>query len=234
LPAIDAAADYRVRIFSPDTEFPFAGHPTLGTAHALLESGMQTKSPGRIIQRCGIGLVTVEHDVGGALTFQAPPAKLQTLDADLHRLLAPALGSEALDWATPPMTADMGIKWLVVRMRSAAACLAARPTWHALAELTQGCAMDGVAIYGPHDSAAPCDYEVRALYVEHGMLVEDPVTGSANACIARILQAQDISNYSVRQGTLLQRDGRVSVRFREAAPWIGGHTVTVVDGMLLA
>jgi len=128
----------------------------------------------------------------------------------------------------------MGIKWLVVRMRSATACLAARPAWQALAELTQGCAMDGVALYGPHDSAASCDYEVRALYVEHGVLVEDPVTGSANACIARILQAQDSPSYSARQGTVLQRDGRVSVVFREASPWIGGHSVTVVDGLLLA
>ena len=241
LPPTDPAADYRVRIFSPDTEFPFAGHPTLGTAHALLESGLQPKLSTRIVQQCGIGLVPVDIADDGSLAFRAPVAELQPFDEALRPLLETALASDAFAPGLPPITVNMGISWLTVRMESADACLAVRADWSALSELVRHCRVSGIAIYGSHDQAGPADYEVRALFLNQGLLIEDPVTGSANACIARVLQAQGFPDgipsslgYNVRQGTLLQRDGRLSVVFSDGEPWIGGRSVTVVDGLLQA
>lgn len=237
----DPSADYRVRIFSPDTEFPFAGHPTLGTAHALLESGLQPKSSTRIVQQCGIGLVPVNIADDGSLAFRAPVSELQPFDEALRPILRAALASDAFESDLPPVTVNMGISWLTVRMESADACLAVRADSKAFSELIRQCGAAGIAIYGSHDQSGPADYEVRALFMKQGLLTEDPVTGSANACIARVLQAQEFPDgisssfgYSVRQGTLLQRDGRLSVVFLDSEPWIGGRSVTVVDGLLQA
>ena len=207
----DPQADYRVRIFSPGTEFPFAGHPTLGTAHALLEAGLEPKKPGRLVQECGVGLV--------------------------HINIA-ALQSDAFHLGAPPVVATMGIRWLVVRMDSAAACLAVRPDPQALLEITS-MGMTGIAMFGAHAPDGPADYEVRAIFTKMGTFAEDPVTGSANACIARVLEAQGFPDggstsriYSACQGSQVQCDGRISVTYRDGAPWIGGHSVTVIDGAI--
>jgi PhzF family phenazine biosynthesis protein len=229
LPATDPAADYRVRIFTTQEEFPFAGHPTLGTAHALLEAGLQPKTAGVLIQECGVGLVRVHIADDGGLAFRAPSALLEPMDSSLLPLLHTTLGSSALVSDHPPVLVDMGICWLVVRLKTATDCLAVTPNASALAELMQRSASNGVAVYGPHPAGGPADYEVRALCVENGIQIEDPVTGSANACIARLMPAH---SYRVRQGTVLGRDGRVSVTYEDSEPWIGGHTVTVIDGFL--
>ncbi|MGK5061581.1 PhzF family phenazine biosynthesis protein [Janthinobacterium sp. LB3P112] len=223
----DPAADYRVRIFSPETEFPFAGHPTLGTAHALLDAGLQPKGA-RIVQECGVGLVQVERRAGGGLAFQVPPCTTRALAPALLPLL-----QAALDGAPAPSgsVVDMGIRWLCVPLASAAACLAVRADIVALTALLSASGADGLALYGPHDADGPADYEVRALLSEHGALVEDPVTGSANACIAQLLAGGD---YTVRQGTCLQRDGRVSISFRDGHAWIGGACLSVIAGTILA
>lgn len=229
LPAIDPQADYRVRIFTTQEEFPFAGHPTLGTAHALLEAGLQPKTPGVLIQECGVGLVTVQIAGDGGLAFRASPVRIETMDRSLLPLLHAALKSDALDQGHPPVAANIGICWLVARLATAADCLAVTPDAIALAQLMQQTGCSGIAVYGPHPANGPADYEVRVLLLENGVLIEDPVTGSANACIARLLPAQD---YHVRQGTALGRDGRVAVNYIDEQPWIGGQTVTVIDGTL--
>ncbi|OEZ82413.1 trans-2,3-dihydro-3-hydroxyanthranilate isomerase [Janthinobacterium sp. HH104] len=223
----DPAADYRVRIFSPEMEFPFAGHPTLGTAHALLDSGMQPKGA-RIVQECGVGLVQIERQAGAGLAFQAPPCTARALKPTLLPLLQTALGGTP---AAAGTVVDMGIRWLCVSLASAAACLAVRVDIASLTALLAAAGADGLALYGPHAAGGPADYEVRALLSEHGALVEDPVTGSANACIAHLLAGGD---YCVRQGTCLQRDGRVSVSFRDGQAWIGGACLSVVTGSILA
>ena len=227
-------ADYRVRIFSPGAEFPFAGHPTLGTAHALLEAGLQPKTPGRLVQECGVGLVPINIAADGSLAFQAPPAQLSELHASLYPAVQMALQSDAFIGA--PIVAEMGIVWLVVRMESAEACLAVKPDTAGLLELTR-LGMVGVCLFGPHGPSGPADYEVRAIFTKLDVLTEDPVTGSANACIARVLAAQGFPDgehtsrgYTARQGTLLQCDGRIVVTYADGAPWIGGHSVTVIDG----
>ena len=233
-----AEADYRVRIFSPGTEFPFAGHPTLGTAHALLEAGLQPKTPGRLVQECGVGLVPIDIAADGALAFRAPAAQLRALHEGLYPILRSALQSDAIESATAPVIAAMGISWLVVRMQSAQACLAVRPDPQALLELTR-LGLAGVALFGAHDPSGPADYEVRAIFTKMGMLAEDPVTGSANACIAWVLAAQGFPDgertsvgYTACQGAQMQSDGRISVAYLDGVPWIGGHSVTVIDGAI--
>ncbi|NHZ32606.1 PhzF family phenazine biosynthesis protein [Massilia rubra] len=234
----DAQADYRVRIFSPDTEFPFAGHPTLGTAHALLEAGLVPRRAGTLVQECGVGLVPIDVGAGGMLAFRAPAASLAPMALQHQTLLARVLPDTELDAGCTPLIATMGIAWLVVRLASAQACLDARVDGASLQELTR-LGVTGVAIYGPYDADGPADYEVRALFTKHGSLVEDPVTGSANACIARVLQAQGFPDggetsraYSARQGGCLQCDGRIAVTYVDGQPWIGGQSVTVVDGVV--
>src|SRR5580693_1655429 len=117
----DPAADYRVRIFTTEEELPFAGHPTLGTAHALLESGYQPKTPGKLVQQCAAGLVELNALDGGAWAFAAPPTRITPLPAELHCELSEALGTDAIDFSAPPCATDNGVRWLVVRMNSAAA-----------------------------------------------------------------------------------------------------------------
>jgi PhzF family phenazine biosynthesis protein len=234
LAASDPAADYRLRIFSPATEFPFAGHPTLGSAHALLEAGLVPKIPGVLVQQCALGLVPIAIGADGALAFRAPEVQCAPIDGQSLPLLAAALRMPAD--ALNATRVDLGIRWLVLKLDNAAACLAADADASRLAELLLACDADGLALYGAHAGQdRPADIEVRALLVENGVLVEDPVTGSANACIARLLQRQgDVRHYSARQGTRLQRDGRIAVSYRDGAPWIGGHSVTIVAGAIKA
>jgi PhzF family phenazine biosynthesis protein len=238
LAPLSAQADYRVRIFSPGVEFAFAGHPTLGTAHALLEAGLQPKTAGRLVQECGVGLVSIAIRANGALAFQAPEAQLSELHPGLWPTLRAALQCDAFCTAPAPLVAKMGVSWLVVRMDSAAACLAVQPDGAALREFTR-LGITGIAMYGAHSPGGPADVEVRAIFTKRDALAEDPVTGSANACIAQVLQAQGFPDgarfsqgYSARQGTLLECDGRVAVSYVDGTPWIGGHSVTVVDGSI--
>ncbi|MBP2168874.1 PhzF family phenazine biosynthesis protein [Erwinia toletana] len=229
LPATEASADYLVRIFTPDSELPFAGHPTLGTAHALLEAGITLKTPGKIVQQCGVGLVTVNIAADGSLAFAAPPATLTPYD---DALLSTALNSDAFDKQQPVMVADMGIRWLLVPMLSAEAVLAIKPNVADFARLQQHARVNGVMPFGPLTGADE-QLEVRGLLIENGSLTEDPVTGSANACVARYRLAQGkTEDYRVRQGSAIQRNGRLQVSFRADGIWIGGQTVTVIDGTI--
>ena len=230
LPPEHAEADYRVRIFTVEGELPFAGHPTLGTAHALLEAGWPTRTPGEIVQECGVGNVTVKINETGELAFAAPAA---TLTPWQDTLMAKALNSEAFDLTQSPTVVDMGIRWLLVPMTSADAVLALQPSVSELDRLLKQADVSGIMVFGRLPQREEQQYEVRALLVENGSLTEDPVTGSANACLARYFaMAGQTTGYRVRQGTALQRAGRVNVTFDSGTIWIGGHTVTVIDGTI--
>lgn len=238
------AADYRVRIFTTHGELPFAGHPTLGTAHALLESGYQPKQAGKLMQQCGVGLVELQAltetestgDAQDAWAFAAPPARVTPLPQDRYAALSTALRSDAIDFSATPCAVDNGAPWLVVRVNSARACLALEPDAAALAEIVHAMDTHGLAVYGPHDADGPATFEVRCLMAGGRFGVgEDPVTGSANAALAGLLSAQQLrpgSHYTARQGTVLGRAGNVAVYYDDAAgkTWIGGPSVTVVDG----
>jgi PhzF family phenazine biosynthesis protein len=155
------------------------------------------------------------------------------------------LRSNAIDFSAAPCAVDNGAPWLVVRVNSARDCLALEPDAAALAEIVRSVDTLGLAVYGPYDADGPATFEVRCLMTGGRFGVsEDPVTGSANAAIAGLLSAQQLrpgAHYSVRQGTVLGRAGHVSVHYDDARPagsppggrgktWIGGPSVTIVDG----
>lgn len=230
LPPQDAQADYRVRIFTVEGELPFAGHPTLGTAHALLEAGWPTRTPGEIVQQCGVGNVRIRIAADGTLAFAAPTA---TITPWQDALMGNALNSDAFDLTQSPTVVDMGIRWLLVPMVSADAVLALQPNVSDLQRLLKHAGVTGVMPFGRLPQGESEQYEVRGLLVEHGSLTEDPITGSANACLARYFAAAgQTTDYRVRQGTVLQRAGRVQVSFAGDEIWIGGNTVTVIDGTI--
>ncbi|PRZ05213.1 PhzF family phenazine biosynthesis protein [Isoptericola sp. CG 20/1183] len=222
----DPAADYRVRIWTPGGELPFAGHPTLGTAHAWLEAGGRPASDGVVVQECGVGLVTVDAS-GGRLAFAGPPLIRSgpVADGDLERVLR-ALRierSEVVDAAW----VDNGPGWVAVRLVDAAAVLALAPDHEAIGDLKIG----AVGSHAP--GAGDADVEVRAFVPGIGV-PEDPVTGSLNAGLGEWLAGSVLPEaYVASQGTAIGRRGRVDVRRApDRTVWVGGATVTAVRGEL--
>lgn len=234
----DPEADYLVRIFTPAYEMRFAGHPTLGTAHALLESGYLPRRAGRLVQQCGVGLVELAIHEDRTLAFVAPPARIAPLDAGELQLLNSALQCDGIDFTLlPPCRIDNGATWLTIGVDSPQACLSIQPhpalTW----EIVQKTGMSGLAFYAAHAPGGPATLEVRCIVVDSPFnIYEDPVTGSANAGIACLLAAHDrrpSMNYTVRQGTAIGRDGRVTVSYGgDGKIWIGGRALTIVDGTI--
>ena len=231
----DPEADYRVRIFTPGGELPFAGHPTLGTAHAFLESGARPRTPGRLIQQCGVGRVELREQADG-WAFAAPPARFTPLDRSDYPALAAALRSDAIDPDAEPCAVDNGAPWLVVRLTSAEACIGLAPDPAALEAITHRYGAHGLAAYAPHPDGGPATFEIRCLMAGGSFGTgEDPVTGSANAALAGLLTRQQHRpgpSYTARQGTAIGRAGRIAVTYDDTAGaiWIGGHVVTIVDG----
>jgi PhzF family phenazine biosynthesis protein len=240
LPATDPRADYRVRIFTTAVELPFAGHPTLGSAHALIDSGYAPKTPGRLVQECGVGLVALAEQENGEWAFAAPPATIVPLTDAQNERLAAALGSAVIDFSAPPAAVNNGAPWLVVRVQDAAQVLALSLQGAARESLTALVAetgMHGIAVYGPHGNGEPATFELRVILLG-AENIEDPVTGSANAALATLLSAQGKrpgERFTVRQGTALGRDGHISIVYEDderslSNAWIGGASVTVIDG----
>jgi PhzF family phenazine biosynthesis protein len=225
LPPRDPAADYRVRIFTPTGELPFAGHPTLGTCHAWLETGGQSRTPGLIVQECGAGLVRVRQDSGG-LAFAAPPLlRSGPVDEDLAVHIAEMLGI-GRDEIVDLQWADNGPGWVAVLLATAEAVLAVRP----------GVSDLDIGIAGPYPAGSPAAFEVRAFTPKLGMTDEDPVTGSLNASLAQWLLAtgRATAPYVASQGTVLGRRGRVHIsQDADGTVWVGGSTVTCVTGDVL-
>lgn len=222
LPPDDPAADYRVRIFHPDAELPFAGHPTLGTCHAWLAAGGTPRDPVHVIQECGAGLVTVRRD-GDALAFAAPPLlRSGPVDEDELVAIAASIGlprSAIVDaqWG------DNGPGWVIVLLESAAAVLAVKPGDVSLD-------LGIVGLYPPGGESA---LEVRALYPQHGYVVEDPVTGSLNASAAGWLLSTGrlTAPYTASQGAALGRAGRVRItQDADGTVWTEGRSLVVIDG----
>ncbi|ASM76096.1 phenazine biosynthesis protein PhzF [Vitreoscilla filiformis] len=222
----DPAADYRVRIFTPHTEFPFAGHPTLGSCRAWLDAGGVPQREGVVVQECGAGLVSIRRD-GARLAFAAPPCtRTGPLEPDVLAQIGRALRLAPSDIVAHQWV-DNGPGWCAIRLASAAQVLALQPDWAALAGLKLG-------VIGPHEPGAAAQFEVRAL-IGSGGGFEDPVTGSLNASLAQWLIGPGVApaRYVAAQGHALGRAGRVHVeRDAQNTFWIGGDVTPCVHGTL--
>jgi PhzF family phenazine biosynthesis protein len=219
-----ADADYAVRIFCPGRELPFAGHPTLGSCHAWLQAGGQPKGEW-IVQECSVGLVRIRSD-GQRLAFAAPPRiKSGPLDeADVVRI-ARGLGIARSDVVAHAWCQN-GPPWRGVVLRSAQQVLALRPDSAVLSGWEVG-------VIGPQAAGHDTQFEVRAFFSGNNGIAEDPVTGSLNAALAQWLIGDGLapSSYVAAQGTAMNRAGRVFVQQDgDGDIWIGGHSVTVIDG----
>ncbi|ALG83917.1 PhzF family phenazine biosynthesis protein [Gordonia phthalatica] len=228
LEPVDPAADYRLRIFTPGGELPFAGHPTLGSARAWLDAG-GVPTGENLIQECGIGLVTIRRETDtGRLAFAAPPLlRSGPVDEETMARVRGALGLDADDVRDANWVCN-GPQWLGVLLADGQRVLDATLDFAALGELEVGL----IGPWNPEQAAARgADYEVRAFVPELGV-PEDPVTGSLNAGFAVWLRAAGIvpASYVVAQGTALQRDGRVHVVDDGEHIWVGGSAIAVVSG----
>jgi PhzF family phenazine biosynthesis protein len=224
LPPSDPGADYRVRIFTPVAELPFAGHPTLGTCHAWLEAGGAPRAEGVTVQECEAGLVTVRQTEAG-LAFAAPPLVRDgpVDESDLEHVAS--LLRISRDEIVDAEWADNGPGWVAALLASADAVLALRP----------GSVDLDVGVVGPHPAGSPCAFELRAFFPKQGATAEDPVTGSLNASVAQWLlrTGRATAPYVASQGTALGRAGRVHVSTGEdGAVWIGGGTITCIAGQV--
>jgi PhzF family phenazine biosynthesis protein len=224
LPPTDAAADYRVRIFTPAGELPFAGHPTLGSCHAWLQAGGTPRATDEVVQQCAAGLVRVRRS-GGRPAFAAPPRRRTgPLEADVLQRIVAALHI-ASDEVLHHQWVDNGPGWCAVRLASAERVLQLKPDYGALRGLSLGVVAAHAA--GTGDA----QFEVRAL-IGRGPGYEDPVTGSLNASLAQWLIGSGAApaQYVAAQGAVLKRAGRVHVRKLDGDIWIGGDVCAVVAG----
>lgn len=221
----DPAADYRLRIFTTGGELPFAGHPTLGSAHAWLEEGGVPRHTDRVVQECGAGLVPVRR--GERLAFAAPPLlRDDPVEDDEAAAIRAALGL-AEEQVLQMAWVDNGPGWVGIELATAEEVLAVEPVLHLSQQLKAG-----LVGHWPDQEAAGRDVEVRAFYGDGVDFMEDPVTGSLNAGLAQWLigQGRLPDRYVAGQGSRRRRDGRVHVQRVGADIWVGGDTVTTVRG----
>jgi PhzF family phenazine biosynthesis protein len=236
LPPTQPGADYRVRIFCPGRELPFAGHPTLGSCHAWLQAGGRPQGE-YVVQECGVGLVKIKQD-GARLAFAAPPLrKGGPLDEADVALIARGLGVAREDIVAHAWC-DNGPNWRGVMLRSAEQVLSLKPDAAVLAGLDVGVVgpRGKVGVVGSRPTGDDIAFEVRAFFPGNNGMAEDPVTGSLNAALAQWLIGAGLApeRYVASQGTALGRAGRVHVQ-RDASgeTWIGGDSVTCVEGTVV-
>lgn len=232
LPASDDArvqgADYHLRIFTPQCELPFAGHPTLGSAHAVLEAGLASPRGGKLIQQCGVGLVEItvpDNWREAGLSFRLPPHKMTP--APEPECLIAALGVTPKD---APMVVDVGPRWVITEFSGAADVMALSPDFPALAAYDRRHGTTGLTVFAED---AKGGLVVRSFAPTDG-IAEDPVCGSGNGAVAAYrLEHGALSvgdSYVASQGTVIGRDGIVAVHYGSDGIHIGGRCVTVIQG----
>ena len=225
LPPSAPGADYRVRIFTPTLELPFAGHPTLGTCHAWAATGRAPALGEVIVQECAAGLVPIRRTADG-LAFAAPPLlRSGPAEEAVVCRIAEALGIDRREIAAAEWV-DNGPGWVAVLLAEADAVLALRP----------GAIAFDLGVVGLYPPGTPQALEVRAFFPKDGVTVEDPVTGSLNASVAQwLLRTGRISApYVAAQGAALGRAGRVHItQDPDGTVWTGGGTVTCVAGTVV-
>jgi PhzF family phenazine biosynthesis protein len=219
----DSEADYRLRIFTPGGELPFAGHPTLGSCHAWLEEGGTPQCSDEIFQQCELGLVRIRN-TAQALSFAAPDLlRTGPIEPELVNTLMAALSLPA-DALLDHQWVDNGPGWCALLLDSAQRVLDVSPDFSALGTNCLG-------LVGRHAAGSDSDFEVRAFVPDMG-IPEDPVTGSLNASIAQwlIRTGQAPANYTATQGRVLGRAGRICINGTSDEVWVGGATETGIRG----
>lgn len=229
-PSVDGA-DYQLRIFTPRAELPFAGHPTIGSAHAILEAGLAVPRDGRIVQQCGVGLVEIAvpqtwREEG--LSFRLPAASFS--DAPEPELLVRALGAPLL---APPRIVDVGPRWVIAELADGDAVAAVVADLALLADYDRRHSTTGITIFG-----AGKDGPVVRSFAPADGIAEDPVCGSGNGAVAAYrLAAGQVGEgdaYVARQGMSVGRNGRVTIRYAADGIHVGGRAVTCVEGVIRA
>lgn len=239
VPATVEGADYHVRIFTPGAELPFAGHPIIGTAHALLEAGMIEARDGNLVQQCAAGLIKlkVEHASDGNrwISFDLPEPKLTALDVDQTKELEAILGTP-LEAGRSPYLVDVGARWVIAQLPSAKAVLDSHPDLQRMKVQDSKGRHTGVVIFGKHEADARAKIEVRAFAPAHGVN-EDPVCGSGNGSVAAYIrhtgQTSDFGDdLLATQGVVVGRAGVLRLSISQDAIKVGGQAITCVDGEL--
>jgi PhzF family phenazine biosynthesis protein len=230
---------YRVRIFTPERELPFAGHPTIGSCHAVLEAGSAVTADGRLVQECEAGCLQLRVEGEGPqrrIYVQAPEARFVSEFTGLTESISAALGSQIAPYPAPAAFQN-GPVWLFVRFESSAEVAGLEPDMTAVAKLSRENSITGIATFAFVDQAEFAVH-IRCFAPAFGV-PEDPVTGSANAALPAYLARYRLlertgHEYVVTQGTEMRRDGRVYVHVLDASgrSEIGGQALTVVEGKL--
>lgn len=235
LPPTDPEASYRVRIFTPKQELPFAGHPSVGSAHAAIDAGLAVPRDGHLVQECAAGLLPVRVDgegPGRRIFVRAPRGREVAVPVE-SRVWKEVLGDLRLG-ALPAVVIDNGPRWWLVELADETTVRAMQPELEAIGRLTEATGTVGLAVFA-HCSHPDYQLVVRAYCPADG-IPEDPVTGSANAAIGDWLEQNNAlraRHYTASQGREIGRDGRVLVEVDDSgAIWIGGQTQTVVQGTL--
>ena len=231
-------ADYRLRIFTPRSELPFAGHPTLGSAHAALEAGLIRPRNGKFVQECGVGLVELSATGEGLkrrLMFNLPPFIIKDLQPNDVDELEAILGHPIVR-STAPAIVNVGAIWVVAKMSDVKALINLKPDFARSAKFEQRLGVTGLSIYAPYTTGTTA-VEVRSFAPSCGV-DEDPVCGSGNGSIAAFRRARGLlangeSGYLSAQGQCVGRDGRISIQYvANDQIIIGGACVTSVDGTM--
>ncbi len=229
VPPEDPAADYRLRIFYPAGELPFAGHPTLGSCHAWLQAGGVPKRADRIVQECGIGLVEIRRE-GEHLAFRAPPLFRSGPMSEAERIEAARIAGVPGEAIVEAVHVVNGPQWCLLRLCSDHDVLAAEP-------VSKAPVGTDIGLAGPCSAGSGTDWELRAFFGNGlGQLVEDPVTGSLNAGLAMHLFGSGLArdSYIAAQGRKVGADGRVHCSIdADGSVWIGGRTDTIAAGAKL-
>lgn len=224
-------ADYRVRIFNPESEMSFAGHPTLGTAHAILESVLIPKKKNRLVQECKAGLVNVyiENEI---CYFSLPKSDVSTISQLDLQALATALKING-DKIIKASRVDVGASWLTAKLDSAETVLSLKPDMKLLTDLSHKYSVTGITVYGEKVSDA-ASIETRS-FAPAVNVPEDPVCGSGNGCIAALVSQEGLpygSSYKASQGSVVGRQGFVHIKFENTLTLVGGRTSTLIEGKL--
>ena len=224
-------AEYRLRIFTPRRELPFAGHPTIGSAHAVLRRGLKPRITGRLVQECGKGLVEIKIDSERLLLALPEPQFREPTKSHLAAV-ADGLGVSTADVQRAAII-DVGPVWFTLQLSSGDAVRALAPDMGKLAVLNS-IGITGINVFGLYPAGANANLEVRSFAPGDG-IPEDPVCGSGNGCVAALVRRDGIltgRSYVASQGRCVGRDGRVEIEFDEKTIWLGGHAVTCIEGSL--